>query len=149
MAETFSKRERRKKKIERRREKELRRDERRNTVTKGKSLDEMMAYVDENGNLSETPPDPKKSYTIAAEEIVIDIPKAAPADSEELPTGVISYFDPAKGYGFIVDEQTKERLFVHVKSLVQPDMELNTGDRVSYTAMRSQRGMQAVAVMKR
>ena len=61
MAETFSKRERRKKKIERRREKEFRRDERRNTPVKQKSLEEMMAYVDENGNLSDTPPDPKNA----------------------------------------------------------------------------------------
>ncbi len=148
MAETFSKRERRKKKIERRREKELRRDERRSTATKGKSLEEMMAYVDEHGNLSETPPDPKKAYSVSVEEIAIDIPKAAPEDVDAAPIGVISYFDPSKGYGFIVDEQTKERLFVHVKSLAQPGMELNTGDRVSYTAMRSPRGMQAVSVVK-
>lgn len=149
MAETFSKRERRKKKIERRREKELRRDERRNTVVKSKSLEEMMAYVDENGNLSNTPPDPNKMHKIAASDIVIDIPRAAPDDPEAVLTGIVNYFDPSKGYGFIINEQTKERLFVHVKSLAQPNIELAMGDIVSYTAMRSPRGMQAVSVMKR
>ncbi len=148
MAETFSKRERRKKKIERRREKEFRRDERRNIVTKSKSLDEMMAYVDENGNLSDTPPDPKNAYKVAAEDIVIDIPKAQPEDPDALLTGIVNYFDPSKGYGFIINEQTSERLFVHVNSLAQPNTELNMGDKVSYTATRSPRGMQAVSVVK-
>lgn len=147
MAETFSKRERRKKKIERRREKELRREERRQMSTKGKPLEEMLAYVDENGNLSNTPPDPKNMHKVAAEDIVIDTPKAV-SDPEAMLTGVISYFDPSKGYGFVVDEQTKERLFVHVSNLGQPNAELSMGDKVSYTAMRSPRGMQAVSVMK-
>lgn len=149
MAETFSKRERRKKKIEKKREKELRRDERRNTVTQRKTLEEMMAYVDENGNLSDTPPDPKNVRKIAADEIAIAIPKATPADADALLTGVISYFDPVKGYGFVINELTKERLFVHVTGLAQPDTELNMGDKVSYTATRSDRGMQAISVMKR
>lgn len=149
MAETFSKRERRKKKIEKKREKEFRRNERRNTVTKGKSLEDMMAYVDEHGNLSDTPPDPNNKQAIAAEDIIIDIPKSSAADPEALLTGVVSYFDPSKGYGFVINDQTKERLFVHVKSLAQPNAELNTGDKVSYTATRSPRGMQAVSVMKR
>lgn len=148
MAETFSKRERRKKKIEKKRDKELRREERRNTATKRKTLEEMMAYVDENGNLSDTPPDPKNAYKAAADNIAIAIPKATPADAEALLTGVVSYYDPAKGYGFIVNEQTKERLFVHVTGLAQPTMELNMGDNVSYTATRSDRGMQAVSVIK-
>lgn len=149
MAETFSKRERRKKKIERRREKEFRRDERRQTPVKQKSLEEMMAYVDENGNLSDTPPDPRNAYKVAAEDIIIDIPKALPDDPDATPTGVVSYFDPSKGYGFIINDQSQERLFVHVNSLAQPNSELTVGDKVSYTAMRSPRGMQAVAVSKR
>jgi len=149
MAETFSKRERRKKKIERRREKEFRRDERRQLPVKQKSLEEMMAYVDENGNLSDTPPDPKNAFKAAVEDIVIDIPRSLPDDSEATPTGVVSYFDPSKGYGFIVNDQTQERLFVHVNSFAEPTTELSIGDKVSYTAMRSPRGMQATAVAKR
>ncbi len=149
MAETFSKRERRKKKIERRREKELRRDERRNTVVKKKSLEEMMAFVDENGNLSDTPPDPNRAYKASVEDIMIDIPKTVATDSDGLLDGVVSYFDPAKGYGFVIDDQTKERLFIHVTGLAQPNTELNTGDKVVYTAVRSPRGMQAVSVSKR
>lgn len=149
MAETFSKRERRKKKIERRREKEFRRDERRQLPVKQKSLEEMMAYVDENGNLSDTPPDPKNAYKAAVEDIVIDVPKALPDDPDAIPTGVVSYFDPSKGYGFIVNDRTQERLFVHVNSFAEPTTELSIGDKVSYTPTRSPRGMQATAVVKK
>lgn len=149
MAETFSKRERRKKKIERRREKEFRRDERRQLPVKQKSLEEMMAYVDENGNLSDTPPDPKNAYKATVEDIVIDVPKALPDDPDAIPTGVVSYFDPSKGYGFIINDQTQERLFVHVNSFAEPTTELSIGDKVSYTPTRSPRGMQATAVVKR
>lgn len=149
MAETFSKRERRKKKIERRREKELRREERRQTPVKQKSLEEMMAYVDENGNLSDTPPNPNNAYKVAAEDIVIDVPRAQSDNPEAMPTGVVTYFDPSKGYGFIINDQSQERLFVHVNSLAEPGSELNIGDKVSYTASRSPRGMQAIAVSKR
>lgn len=148
MAETFSKRERRKKKIERRREKENRRDERRQIPVKRKSLEEMMAYVDENGNLSDTPPDPKNAYKATLDDIIIDTPKAFPDDPEALLIGVVSYFDPSKGYGFITNERTQDRLFVHVSDLIQPNATLSMGDKVSYTATRSPRGMQAVGVSK-
>lgn len=58
--ETYNKREKEKKKIRLRNEKAEKREERKANKTKGKSLDDMLAFVDENGNLSSTPPEPKK-----------------------------------------------------------------------------------------
>jgi hypothetical protein len=58
--ETFSKKEKQKKKLKERQEKREKMQERKANTKKGKSLDEMMAYVDENGHISATPPDPKK-----------------------------------------------------------------------------------------
>ena len=72
---------------------------------------------------------------MAAEDIIIDIPRALPDDPNTIPTGVVSYFDPSKGYGFIVNNQSQERLFVHVNSLAEPNSDLNIGDKVSYTAI--------------
>lgn len=118
-------------------------------VTKTKSLEEMLAYVDENGNLSDTPPDPARLRKVAAADIAVSVPKTQPEDPDAPLAGIVSYFDPAKGYGFINNEDTKERLFVHVSGLAQPGMELSVGDRVSYTAARSPRGMQAVSVAMR
>ena len=58
--ETFGKKEKEKKKLKQRQDKQEKMEERKANAKKGKSLDEMMAYIDENGNISSTPPDPRK-----------------------------------------------------------------------------------------
>ena len=58
--ETFSKKEREKKKSIKLREKKEKAEDRKANSDKGKSLDDMMAYIDENGNITSTPPDPMK-----------------------------------------------------------------------------------------
>ncbi|WP_257659119.1 cold shock domain-containing protein [Parapedobacter lycopersici] len=149
MADSFNKKERTKKKLQRRKEKAQRRDEKRQEPSgKGKSLDDMIAYVDENGNISSTPPDPNKKQEVPLEDIVIDVPREAPADPDALPTGVVTYFDAAKGYGFISDPDTGERVFVHVNQLTEPGLTLTVGDKVEYTAVKSPRGWQASSVRK-
>jgi hypothetical protein len=54
--QTFNKREKEMKKMKQRIQKAERREERKANNNKGKSLDEMLAYVDENGNLASNPP---------------------------------------------------------------------------------------------
>ena len=58
--ETFNKKEKEKKRLKQRQDKAEKMEQRNANAKKGKSLDEMMAYLDENGNLTSTPPDPKK-----------------------------------------------------------------------------------------
>lgn len=142
--ETFSKKERQKKKLQKKKEKQLRRDEKRREDPKAKSFDDMIAYVDENGNISSTPPDPTKIKEIAAEDIDLDNSRQSAADDTP-PTGKVSYFDPSKGYGFIINSMTGERLFVHINDSAGP---LAEGDVVTYTPTRSPRGMQASSVRK-
>ena len=62
--ETFNKKEKEKKRLKKQKEKREKAEERKDNVVKGKSLDEMMAYVDENGNITSTPPDPTKKKKI-------------------------------------------------------------------------------------
>jgi hypothetical protein len=62
--ETFGKKEKEKKRAKVKQEKMEKMEERKANVKKGKSLDEMMAYIDENGNISSTPPDPKKNENV-------------------------------------------------------------------------------------
>ena len=50
--ETFNKKEVRNKKEKKRKDKEKKRLERRDNVKEGRSFDDMIAYVDENGRLS-------------------------------------------------------------------------------------------------
>lgn len=149
MAETFNKKERNKKKLQKRKEKEQRRDEKRMEPSgKNKSLEDMIAYVDENGNLSATPPDPQKARKVALEDIAIDTPRQAPPDPNVLPQGVVTYFDAAKGYGFISNTQTQERVFVHVNQLADSGISLATGNKVEYMAQKGPRGLQAELVRK-
>lgn len=60
MAETWNKKEREKKKRAIRKEKAERRTHRKETTGSGNNPESMYAYVDEDGNLSSTPPDPMK-----------------------------------------------------------------------------------------
>ncbi len=54
--ETFNKKEMEKKRIKKKQDKALKREERKNDPNKAKSFEDMLAYVDENGNLSSSPP---------------------------------------------------------------------------------------------
>ena len=58
--ETFNKREKEKKRLKKQQEKREKMEERKANAQKVSSFEQMLAYVDENGNLSSTPPDPKK-----------------------------------------------------------------------------------------
>lgn len=149
MAETFSKKERNKKKLQKRREKEQRREEKRiEGPNSSQNLEDMFAYVDENGNLSNTPPDQTKVKKVELEDIMVSTPKDEPTDPDALPIGRISYFDASKGYGFITNEKNQERIFVHVSQLADPSVSLATGDQVEYMATKGPRGPQAELVRK-
>jgi hypothetical protein len=54
------KREKEKQKLQHRQEKAEKMQERKANAQKGKNLDDMLAYLDENGNISSTPPDTTK-----------------------------------------------------------------------------------------
>jgi len=60
---------------------------------KAKSMDDMMAYIDENGNISATPPDPKKMRKIKLEDIEIGVPRQGEMDPADLiRTGTVTIF---------------------------------------------------------
>jgi cold shock CspA family protein len=123
MAETWNKKEREKKKKASKKEKEEKKQERKDSP-KGKSLDDMMAYIDENGNISSTPPDPQKMRKVKLEDIEIGVPRQQEMDPTELiRKGTVTFFNGAKGYGFIKDQQTQESIFVHLNGLKDPIQE--------------------------
>ena len=62
--ETFNKKEKEKKRLQKRKEKEQRKEDRKANAKEGGSWEDMMAYVDENGNISAAPPDPTKKRNI-------------------------------------------------------------------------------------
>ena len=74
--ETFNKKDKEKKRLKKRQDKQLRKEERRANSNKGAGLESMLAYVDENGHLTDTPPDTtKKKKEIKAENIELGVPK--------------------------------------------------------------------------
>src|SRR6188768_785774 len=96
--DTFGKKEKEKKRLKERQEKHDKMEERKANAKKGKSLDEMMAYLDENGNISSSPPDPKKMKIFNLEDMQIGVPKQQELSPEELiRKGVVSFFNHAKG----------------------------------------------------
>ena len=144
MAETWNKKEREKKKQQARKEKAERKQERKENTKKDTSLESMIAYLDENGNLTSRPPDPKKKIVINVEDIEIGVPKQAPVNPEDLiRKGIVSFFNDAKGYGFIKDTETQESVFVHINSLKEAIRENN---KVTFEVEMGPKGANAVNV---
>jgi cold shock CspA family protein len=143
MAETWNKKEREKKKQQQKKEKAEKKAQRREDA-QGKNFNDMIAYLDENGNLSSTPPDPKKVKKFKAEDIEIGVPKASEMDEVELiRNGTVTFFNEAKGYGFIKDLKTQESIFVHANNLLQP---IGEKDKVEFEVEQGPKGLSAVKV---
>jgi cold shock CspA family protein len=143
--ETFNKREKEKQRQQQKQQKQERKEERKANANKGKSLDDMMAYIDENGNISSTPPDPAKKKIFNAEDIEIGVPKPVEDAGNDINLGIVDFFNEAKGFGFIKDSQSGERLFFHVSQLQE---EINERDKVSYDIERGVKGFNAVNIKK-
>ena len=136
--ETFSKKEVRQKKEKKRKEKEKRRLEKKENKKKS-SLDDMIAYVDENGVITSTPPEEKKEE-IKAEDIEIGVPKREEEPEDPIRKGTVNYFNDSKGYGFIRDSITKESVFVHINDV---DGNITQGNNVSFEVEQGQKGLTA------
>jgi cold shock CspA family protein len=141
--ESWNKKEKENQKQKARKLKEEKKKFRKENEQKGKSLEDMMAYIDER-NLSSTPPDPSKRKEFKAEDIEIGVPKQQPIDPADLiQKGVVSFFNHEKGYGFIRNIKTGESLFVHINDCAEPITEKNT---VSFEVAWGPKGANAVNV---
>lgn len=140
--ETWNKKEMEKKKEQKRKEKEQRKEERK--ANKSSSFDDMIAYVDENGNFSSTPPDPNKKKVINEADIVVGVPRQV-HNKDEVTTrrGTVTFFNTDKGYGFIRDINSQESIFVHVRGLVD---EIRENDKVTFEVEMGPKGLNAIDV---
>ena len=140
--ETFGKKEVRIKQEKKRKEKELKKLNKKDG--KGSSLEDMMAYVDEFGNITSTPPDMSLRKVINAEDIEIGVPKSLESDvNETIRHGIVSFFNDSKGFGFIKDSSTQEDIFVHIKGLIESIKENN---KVIFEVVKGPKGPNAVNV---
>lgn len=144
--QTFNKLEKEKKRLKKREVKRKKREERKANSNKGEGLDSMIGYVDEYGFLTDTPPDPTKKIKIDASSIVIGIPKKEEMEEEDpIKKGKVSFFDSSKGFGFILENDTQEKYFVHVSGVLE---EIQENDKVAFELERGLKGMNAVRVKK-
>lgn len=140
--ETFNKKEVQNKKEKRRKEKEKKRLAKKENEKKS-SLEDMIVYVDENGMITDTPPDPKKKK-VKLEDIKLGVPNRESAEEiDPIRKGTVTFFNDSKGYGFIKDVETKESVFVHANNLLE---EIKEGNLVTYEVEMGQRGPAAVKV---
>jgi cold shock CspA family protein len=116
--ETSNKKEVRTRKEKKRKEKEQKRAKKKSEGTK--SFDDMIAYVDEFGMITSTPPDPSKRVAVSAESIELKITRNNPLPLNTLHKGVVTFFNKSKGYGFINDLETQKNVFVHINNVMEP-----------------------------
>lgn len=59
-------------------------------------------------------------------------------------TGTVKFFNEAKGFGFITNDDTGKEIFVHISNL--NGFVLNEGDNVSYEEEEGRKGIVAAQV---
>lgn len=138
---SFNKRENEKKKASKRIEKQKRKEDRKANSSSG-SLEDMIAYVDKNGNITSTPPEETKKEDVKLEDIAVSTPKQQEVEPEVL-KGRVEHFNVDKGYGFIKDLASTEKYFFHISAAPHNIAE---GNMVTFTLERGTRGMNAVEI---
>lgn len=142
MADSFQKKALQQKKAKKKKDKLERKEERKANNDKGKSLEDVMVYLDEYGNFTDVPPDKQKRSEIKLEDIQLG---AAPIVEETEHTGTVTVFFTEKAYGFITEDKGGATIFVHSNNLLEPVAEK---DRVTYEREKTPKGYAAVNVRK-
>ena len=137
---TVGKRENEKKRLAKREEKQKKKDSKK--LSSKSSFDDMIAYVDENGMITSTPPAENiKKEEINLDEIIIATPK-----KDEEPVilrGRVEFFNEARGFGFIKDLAGVDKYFFHVNNVVG---NISEGNIVTFDLERGVKGMNAVNI---
>jgi len=141
--ETFGKKEVRTRKEKKRKEKEQKRAKKKSEGKKN-SFDDMIAYVNEFGVITSTPPDPDKKTVVDAESIELTVNKNSPESVPDyVRKGIVIFFNDSKGYGFIREMESNQRIFVHANSLLEPITENNI---VTFELTKGPKGLSALKV---
>jgi cold shock CspA family protein len=140
--QTWNKQEREKSKQKKRLDKEKKKVDRKGNPVS--SFDDMIAYVDEHGQISATPPDPSKKMKVIAEQIETGIPRRENIETVDTTReGIVTFYNESKGFGFIRDLKSQESIFTHVNGHIDT---IRENDKVSFKAVKGQKGLNAVDV---
>jgi cold shock CspA family protein len=143
--DSFNKKELEKKRKKKKEEKQERKDQRKADKAEGgvKTLEEMFSYVDENGYLTSTPPDPAKKKKFKLEDIILGAPPRDDTPYDPIKKGQVKFFNTEKGYGFITEAESKDSIFVHINNMMDT---LKENDRVTFEIEMGPKGAHAVKV---
>ena len=139
MADSTSKKEKNKKKALKKIEKLNKRESRKEFNNKGKSLEEMIVYVDVLGNFTDVPP-----HLQNKEEDLLNNDRMA--EKEVFLHGIVDNYNDMKGFGFIKILNTTDKVFFHFKESKEL---LKVGDNVMFKKMMSEKGFRAVQISKK
>lgn len=142
MAISFNKREQEKKREQKRQDKQKRKEERKANAG-NVTFEDMIAYVDENGVITSTPPEHTYKSKVDLDDIIISTPKKEDIDDPVL-RGTVEYFNPDKGYGFIKNAASMDKYFFHVSSA---PASIKEGNKVTFELERGKKGMNAVEIV--
>jgi cold shock CspA family protein len=138
---SFNKKELEKKRAQKRKEKKKRKEERKANSGNG-SLDDMIAYVDENGIITNELPESGIKTEINPEDIAVSTPKKQEQENVVL-NGRVEHFKTEKGYGFIKDIASTEKYFFHISDAFPG---ITEGDEVSFELAKGNRGLIAIKI---
>ncbi|MFO8233968.1 MAG: cold shock domain-containing protein [Bacteroidales bacterium] len=110
---------------------------------KPSSLDDMIAYVNEDGTISSTPPEQNDDEEIDPQDIEISVPKQNNQPEDPSRKGTVTFFNERKGYGFIRDIKNGNSVFVHANGLLE---EIAEGNLVTFEVEKGRKGPNAVKV---
>jgi cold shock protein len=60
-------------------------------------------------------------------------------------TGTVKFYNDAKGFGFIIDDESQSEVFVHATGLVD---KIAQNDKVTYEVKEGKKGPNAIEVKK-
>ena len=140
MADSFSKKEREKKKRKKNQEKFEKRQQKK---LDGKQSQDIM-YLDEFGNFTSTPPDPSKKKEVKLEDIQVSTPKQSELDNPDTDRmGVVKFFNEEKRFGFIGEVDSDQDYFVHEENLID---RIKDRDKVIFDVATGPKGLIAINV---
>ena len=141
---TSNKKENERKRLKKRLDKQQKREERK-ANQQGGGFESMIAYVDQDGNITDTSPDPSNKVEIDPEDIVVSVPRRQKEEVITVRTGNVEFFDDRRGFGFIRELGSGEKYFVHANGLMES---ISEGDSVSFELERGFKGMNCIRVKK-
>lgn len=66
-----------------------------------------------------------------------------------MPTGTVKWFNPVKGFGFIVPDDGSDDAFVHISAVEQAGLSgLNEGQKIEFELQPGRNGRMAAAELK-